>query len=86
MKRLALSILVFLTVGRKNAWLFWRAFSLAKDQTVKASDTGYYGNVKHNICYERVRTLLLKDGVDRDSLKGAIVHSAVAFAYLDQSK
>jgi hypothetical protein len=86
MKRLALSILIALVTGNKNAWLFWRAYAVAEDQTAKATDLFYYGNVKHNICYERVRTLLQKEGVDKDNLKGAVVHLAVAIAYLSQNK
>jgi hypothetical protein len=85
-KRIALSILIAFVIGTKNAWLFWKAYSLASDQTSKASDLFYYGNVKHNICYERVRTLLQKEGVEKDSLKGAVVHLAVALAYLSQNK
>lgn len=86
MKRLALALLLSLVVGKKNAWLFWKAYSVASDQTAKAEDLLYYGNVKHNICYERVRTLLVKDGVEKEDIKGAVIHLAVALAYLEQTK
>lgn len=86
MKRFLFSLAVSFLISRKNAWLFWQAYPIASDQTVKAVDSLYYGNVKHNVCYERTRTLLAKEGVAKESLKGAVIHFAVALAYLNQPK
>jgi hypothetical protein len=86
MKRFFFSLAIAFLIGKKNAILFWKAYPIALDQTVKAVDSLYYGNVKHNICYERTRTLLFNEGVDKQNLKGAVIHFAVALAYLNQPK
>jgi hypothetical protein len=86
MKRILFSLAIAILIGKKNALLFWKAYPVALEQTVKAVDSIYYGNVKHNICYERTRTILFSDGVGKDQLKGAVIHFAVALAYLNQPK
>jgi hypothetical protein len=86
MNRLLFSIAISFLIGRKNAFLFWQAYPVALQQTVKAVDSLYYGNVKHNICYERTRTILESCGVSNQNLKGAVIHFAVALAYLNQPK
>lgn len=65
--------------------IFWAACNLAIEQISDQDETGYYGGTKHAIAYERVRTILAKNGYDKAHITGAVVHLAIALKYLQSS-
>jgi hypothetical protein len=62
--------------------IFWEACDLADRQVFEQGKTQYYGGTKHAIAYERIRTILVKSGIRKEDITGAVVHLAVAFRYL----
>jgi len=62
--------------------VFWEACKLAKRQVIEQDETDYYGGTKHAIAYERIRTILIKSGIRKEDITGAVIHLAVALKYL----
>ena len=68
-----------LFLGRKDWELLERSIKIAKQENAISAELGYDPRTKHLISYARVR----KELGDPAQLTGAIVHIAVAIAYLE---
>jgi hypothetical protein len=67
-------------------WANWRtlraALKLAPDLCALEADTDHIGAARHLITYNRIRTALRRAGEPESAITGAVVHIAVALAYL----
>ncbi len=85
MKSAYLQVILFLlapVIGIANWRVLREALCLAPDLCAKEADTDHIGPAKHLIAYNRVRTALRRGGEQNEAITGAIVHIAVALAYL----
>ena len=73
---------VWLSLKSWDRKIFWEACSLADRQITEQDDTAYYGGTKHAIAYERIRTILVKSGIKKEDITGAVIHLAIALKYL----
>lgn len=71
-----------LFLGRKDWELLERSIKIAKQENAISAELGYDPRTKHLISYARVR----KELGDPFELTGAIIHMAVAIAYLESKK
>ena len=71
-----------LFLGRKDWELLERSIKIAKQENSISAELGYDPRTKHLISYARVR----KELGDPTQLTGAIVHIAVALAYLEYKR
>jgi hypothetical protein len=69
-------------IGLANWRTLRAALKLAPDLCALESDTDHIGPAKHLITYNRIRTALRRAGEQNEAITGAIVHIAVALAYL----
>lgn len=82
MKDLLLRAIIWICLPRWDRQIFWEACGLAQRQVLEQGETGYYGGTKHAIAYERIRTILIKSGIRKEDITGAVIHLAVALRYL----
>lgn len=82
MRRLALRILIWIILPKWDRSIFWEATTLAERQILDQTETSYYGGTKHAIVYERIRTILVKSGIAKDEITGAVIHLAICLKYL----
>ena len=68
-----------LFLGRKDWELLERSITIARKENRLSADTPYDPRTKHLLSYAKVR----KELGDPTQLTGAIVHIAVAIAYLE---
>ena len=71
-----------LSLGRLDWEILERAIAIAKKENQISSELGYDPRTKHLVSYARVR----KELGDPQGLTGAIIHIAVALAYLEYKK
>lgn len=71
-----------LFLGRLDWEILERAISVAKKENKESGETGYDARTKHLLSYAKVR----KSFGDPTQLTGAIIHLAVAIAYLESKK
>lgn len=71
-----------LFLGRQDWELLERSIKIAKQENAISAELGYDPRTKHLISYARVR----KELGDPEILTGAIIHIAVAIAYLESKK
>ena len=71
-----------LFLGRLDWEILERAISVAKKENKESGETGYDARTKHLLSYAKVR----KSFGDQTQLTGAIIHIAVAVAYLESKK
>ena len=71
-----------LFLGRLDWEILERAIAIAKKENQISSELGYDPRTKHLVSYARVR----KELGDPAQLTGAIVHIAVAIAYLESKR
>ena len=71
-----------LFLGRLDWEILERAIAIAKKENQISSELGYDPRTKHLVSYARVR----KELGDPQGLTGAIIHLAVAVAYLESKK
>jgi len=77
--------IIWLSLSGKDKKVFSGAYKLASEQISKQDDTEYYGGTKHAIAYERIRTILVKNGFEKSAITGATIHLAIALRYLHSS-
>jgi hypothetical protein len=75
-------VAIWLFLPRHDKSIFWEACKLASMQIKEQDDTEYYGGTKHAIAYERIRTILVKNGYQKSDITGAVIHMAIALRYL----
>jgi len=71
-----------LFLGRQDWELLERSIKLAKQENAISAELGYDPRTKHLISYARVR----KELGDPAQLTGALIHIAVAVAYLESKR
>ena len=69
-------------LGRMDWEILERAISIAKKENKESGETPYDARTKHLLSYAKVR----KSFGDPTQLTGAIIHIAVAIAYLESKK
>jgi hypothetical protein len=74
--------LIWLSLRGWDRRIFWEAYTLASRQIGEQGDTAYYGGTKHAIAYERIRTILIKSGIKKEDITGAVIHLSIALRYL----
>lgn len=77
--------IIWLSLSWKDKKTFRDAYKLASEQISNQDDTEYYGGTKHAIAYERIRTILVKQGFDKSAITGATIHLAISLRYLHSS-
>ena len=71
-----------LFLGRQDWELLERSIKIAKQENAISAELGYDPRTKHLISYARVR----KELGDPAQLTGALIHIAVAVAYLESKR
>jgi len=71
-----------LFLGRQDWELLERSIKLAKQENAISAELGYDPRTKHLISYAKVR----KELGDPAQLTGALIHIAVAVAYLESKR
>lgn len=82
MKNWILRIGIWFFLSRQDRDVYWQASRMAEAQIDLQDDTSYYGGTKHAIAYERIRTLLIKEGYAKEDITGAVIHLAISVKYL----
>lgn len=73
---------IWLFLPSHDRSIFWQSCRLAEMQVKEQDNTDYYGGTRHAIAYERIRTILVKNGYLKSDITGAVVHMAIALKYL----
>jgi hypothetical protein len=66
----------------KDVWLLIKIYPIARGRVVAHSESKYIGTVRMQICYNEVRTSIIKNGVKDTDITGAVVYLAISLAYL----
>jgi len=89
MKQVYLQLICFALVpviGLSNWKMLRAALRLAPELCAVEEGTDHIGAARHLITYNRVRTALRRAGHQESAITGAVVHIAVAMAYMSRRK
>ena len=65
----------------RDIWLLIRAYPIAKRMVRELNDSDYAGVVRTQICYQKVRTALVREAKYDDSkITGSIIYIALSLA------
>ena len=62
--------------------LFLKCYPIAKEKVLSKNNSKYIGTVRTQICYNEVRTELLRKGIADSEVCGSIVYISISLAYL----
>ena len=71
----------------RDLWLLVRSYPIAKRIVRELNDSDYAGVVRTQICYQKVRTALVKEAkYADDKITGSVVYIALSLAAYNHSK